>query len=79
MGAAERVQSMANRASLPAFTAEGGLSRYLAEIRRFLHLNRNDEHAVADGLRWSNWRRHHQADARRAHTRRHLQLQVLVI
>jgi SRSO17 transposase len=51
----------------------------LAEIRRLLHLNRNDEHTVAGGLRWSNWRRHHQADARRAHTRRHLQLQVLVI
>ncbi|MGH8878741.1 MAG: IS701 family transposase, partial [Stackebrandtia sp.] len=51
----------------------------LAEIRRLLHLDRRDKDAVADGLRWSTWRRRHQADARRAHVRRHLQLQKIVI
>src|SRR5438128_2833497 len=51
----------------------------LAEIRKLLNLNRNDDHAIAHGLQWSTWRRHHQANARRAHVRRHLRLQTLVI
>jgi DNA-binding transcriptional MerR regulator len=51
----------------------------LAEIRKLLNLNRNDDHAIAHGLQWSTWRRNHQADARRAHVRRHLRLQTLVI
>jgi hypothetical protein len=37
------------------------------------------EHAVARGLEWSTWRRWLQAQARRAHVRRHLQLQTLMI
>ena len=58
MGVAERVQSMANRASLPAFTAEGGLSRYLAEIRRFPMLEPQEEFMLA-----KRWREHGDPDA----------------
>ena len=49
----------------------------LAEIRRLLNLDHRAEHAIAHGLHWSTWRRQHQADARRAHARRHLRLQTL--
>src|SRR5664280_2335606 len=51
----------------------------LAEIRRLLNLIHHGEHAVARGLEWSTWRRWHQAQARRAHVRRHLHLQTLMI
>jgi hypothetical protein len=51
----------------------------LAEICRLLHLDRRDKHALTRGLQWSNWRRHHQAVARRLHVRRHLRLQMIVI
>jgi hypothetical protein len=51
----------------------------LAEICHLLHLDRRDKQALIRGLRWSNWRRHHQAVARRFHVRRHLRLQVIVI
>ena len=51
----------------------------IAEIRKLLNLNRHDDSAIAHGLHWSIWRRHHQADARRAHIRRHLGLQMLMI
>ena len=50
-----------------------------AEIRRLLSLPRNDETALRHGLRWSSWRRAHQAGARRHHFRRRLRLQVLQI
>ena len=51
----------------------------LAEIRRLLNLVYRGEKALAHGLRWSTWRRRHQAQARRAHVRRHLRLQTLTI
>jgi hypothetical protein len=51
----------------------------LAEIRKLLTINRHDHHAVNHGLRWSHFRRQHQAQARRAHVRRHLRLQTLMI
>jgi hypothetical protein len=51
----------------------------LAEIRNLLNVNRDDDHAIIHALHWSKWRRHHQADARRAHVRRHLRLQILMI
>lgn len=46
---------------------------------RTINLIHHGEHAVARGLEWSTWRRWHQAQARRAHVRRHLQLQTLMI
>lgn len=51
----------------------------VAEIRHLLHLDRRNEEAVAKGLKWSIWRRQHQANARRCHVRRHLGLQMIVI
>ena len=69
MGAAERVQSMANRASQPAFTAEGGLSRYLAEIRRFPMLEPQEEFMLA-----KRWREHDDRDAAHRLVTSHLRL-----
>jgi hypothetical protein len=51
----------------------------LAEIRRLLNLDRHEKNAFTHGLQWSIFRRSHQAEARRAHIRRHLRLQVIVI
>ena len=51
----------------------------LAEIRRLLNLIHRGEHAINHGLHWSIFRRWHQARARRAHFRRHLRLQTLMI
>jgi hypothetical protein len=51
----------------------------LAEIRRLINLDRHNSDAVTHGLYWSVFRRSHQAVARRAHVRRHLSLQTLVI
>jgi hypothetical protein len=50
-----------------------------AEIRRLLSLPRHDDRALSHGLRWSAWRRAHQAEARRHHFRRRLRLQVMQI
>lgn len=49
------------------------------EIRRLLALPRHDPQALYQGLRWSAWRRAHQADARRRHYLRRLRLQTLQI
>jgi len=51
----------------------------LAEIRRLLNLIHHGGHAITQGLHWSTWRRWHQAQARRAHVRRHMRLQALLI
>jgi hypothetical protein len=51
----------------------------IAEIRRLLNLPRHDPRILRHGLRWSVWRRHHQADARRHHIRIRLPLQSLMI
>ena len=60
---------MANRASLPAFTAEGGLSRYLAEIRRFPMLEPQEEFMLA-----KRWREHDDRDAAHKLVTSHLRL-----
>src|SRR5262249_61361701 len=51
----------------------------LAEIRRLLNLARRSEPEIRHGLHWSIFRRWHQTQARRAHVRRHLRLQTLMI
>jgi hypothetical protein len=51
----------------------------IAEIRRLFNLIDHDDHAVDQGLRWSAWRREHQADARRSHFKRRLKLQMQMI
>jgi hypothetical protein len=48
----------------------------VAEIRRLFNLVDKDDQAIDHGLRWSAWRRGHQADARRHHFRRRLRLQM---
>jgi RNA polymerase sigma-32 factor len=60
---------MANRTSLPAFTAEGGLSRYLAEIRRFPMLEPQEEFMLA-----KRWREHDDRDAAHKLVTSHLRL-----
>ena len=62
--------------------AGGATSRIalsIAEIRRLLNLIDKDDHAINQGLRWSAWRRAHQADTRRSHFTRRLRLQALMI
>ena len=44
---------MAHAVSLPVLTAEGGLSRYLEEIRRFPMLEPQEEYMLA-----KSWREH---------------------
>jgi hypothetical protein len=51
----------------------------LAEIRRLLALAHRGEHAITHGLHWSTWRRSHQNQARRAHFRKRLHRQTLMI
>jgi len=51
----------------------------LAEIRRLFNLIGGTRDAIDQGIRWSNWRREHQAEARRHHFRRRLRLQMLQI
>ncbi len=51
----------------------------IAEIRRLFNLIGKDDQAINQGLRWSAWRREHQADTRRSHFKRRLRLQMLEI
>jgi hypothetical protein len=51
----------------------------IAEIRRLFNLIGKDDQAIDQGLRWSTWRREHQADTRRNHFKRRLRLQTLEI
>jgi RNA polymerase sigma-32 factor len=60
---------MAPRTSLPAFTAEGGLSRYLEEIRRFPMLEPQEEYMLA-----KSWREHGDRDAAHKLVTSHLRL-----
>src|SRR5487761_184283 len=55
------------------------ISLTLGEIRRLFNLLGKDDQAIYQGLRWSAWRRTHQADARAAHFRRRLRLQTMQI
>jgi RNA polymerase sigma-32 factor len=60
---------MANIAALPAVTAEGGLSRYLAEIRRFPMLEPDEEFMLA-----KSWREHGDREAAHKLVTSHLRL-----
>jgi len=55
--------------SVPAVSAEGGLSRYLAEIRRFPMLEPNEEFMLA-----KSWREHDDRDAAQKLVTSHLRL-----
>jgi RNA polymerase sigma-32 factor len=59
---------MAN-ASLPVMSAEGGLSRYLDEIRRFPMLEPNEEYMLA-----KRWREHNDSEAAHKLVTSHLRL-----
>jgi RNA polymerase sigma-32 factor len=60
---------MARPASLPAFSAEGGLSRYLSEIRRFPMLEPQEEFMLA-----KSWREHGDREAAHKLVTSHLRL-----
>jgi RNA polymerase sigma-32 factor len=60
---------MARPASLPAFTTEGGLSHYLAEIRRFPMLEPQEEFMLA-----KRWREHGDREAAHKLVTSHLRL-----
>jgi RNA polymerase sigma-32 factor len=60
---------MARRTSLPAFTAEGGLSHYLEEIRRFPMLEPQEEYMLA-----KSWREHGDRDSAHKLVTSHLRL-----
>ena len=60
---------MARPVSVPAFTADGGLSRYLAEIRRFPMLEPQEEFMLA-----KSWREHGDRDAAHKLVTSHLRL-----
>jgi RNA polymerase sigma-32 factor len=60
---------MARQASLPAFSVDGGLSRYLAEIRRFPMLEPQEEFMLA-----KSWREHDDREAAHKLVTSHLRL-----
>jgi RNA polymerase sigma-32 factor len=60
---------MARAAALPMITAEGGLSRYLEEIRRFPMLEPQEEYMLA-----KSWREHGDRDAAHKLVTSHLRL-----
>jgi len=60
---------MARAATLPVLTAEGGLSRYLEEIRRFPMLEPQEEYMLA-----KSWREHGDRDAAHKLVTSHLRL-----
>jgi RNA polymerase sigma-32 factor len=60
---------MARTAALPIVTAEGGLSRYLEEIRRFPMLEPQEEYMLA-----KSWREHGDRDAAHKLVTSHLRL-----
>src|SRR5438128_8091031 len=60
---------MARTAALPIMTAEGGLTRYLEEIRRFPMLEPQDEYMLA-----KRWREHHDLEAAHKLVNSHLRL-----
>ena len=60
---------MASTTTLPAVSSEGGLSRYLQEIRRFPMLTADEEYLLA-----KRWREHADADAAHKLVTSHLRL-----
>jgi hypothetical protein len=51
----------------------------LAEIRRLFDLRDQAKRLVHTAMRWSTYRREHQADARRRHFTRRLKIQYLAL
>ena len=51
----------------------------LAEIRRLFNVRDQAKHAIHTAMRWSTYRREHQADARKHHFRRRLKIQYLAL
>ena len=51
----------------------------IPEIRHLLHRADQGRRAITSALKWSLWRRVHQADARRRHYRRRLRTQALAL
>jgi RNA polymerase sigma-32 factor len=68
-GGPEKEAALARATSLPAFTTEGGLSRYLEEIRRFPMLEPQEEFMLA-----KRWREHGDRDAAHKLVTSHLRL-----
>ena len=68
-GGPEKEAALARSTSLPAFTSEGGLSRYLEEIRRFPMLEPQEEFMLA-----KRWREHGDRDAAHKLVTSHLRL-----
>jgi len=64
---------MAHAAAMPIVTAEGGLTRYLEEIRRFPMLGRQEEYMLA-----KRWREDGDRDAARRLVTSHLRLVVKI-
>ena len=64
----ERI-GMATTTTLPAVSSEGGLSRYLQEIRRFPMLSADEEYMLA-----KRWREHNDSDAAHKLVTSHLRL-----
>jgi RNA polymerase sigma-32 factor len=60
---------MARTSRLPVFSAEGGLSHYLAEIRKFPMLEPQEEYMLG-----KRWREHGYSDAAHKHITSHLRL-----
>ena len=60
---------MARTARLPVFSAEGGLSHYLAEIRKFPMLEPQEEYMLG-----KRWREHGDTDAAHKLITSHLRL-----
>lgn len=65
---ADRTDPDPHRHARPA----GPIALTASEIRRLLNVLIRPAHDLAHLLHWSNWRRHHQSSARRAHYRRRL-------
>jgi hypothetical protein len=51
----------------------------IAETRRLFNLIGRPLHQIQHALRWSAFRRRHQADARRHHFRRRMRIQMMQI
>jgi RNA polymerase sigma-32 factor len=69
LGARKQEATLARTSSLPAFTVEGGLSRYLEEIRRFPMLEPQEEFMLA-----KSWREQGDRDAAHKLVTSHLRL-----
>lgn len=76
---ADRQQPPRNPERAPRRPGRRLIPLSLGEIRHLFNLIGKDDHTVELGLYWSNFRRGHQAAARRHHFTRRLRLQVMQI